>query len=132
MLSPTSSKTSNSTTNNSEKASSSRQIAYGSFNDATSSSAICDMDNNDDGDGSKAAKQIGISSSRSDSSNRMEHLGQHRQYARDMILGVNDGIISTFLLVAGVSGSGLTTEDIFFTAVAGALAGAVSMSAGGE
>jgi vacuolar iron transporter family protein len=61
---------------------------------------------------------------------RMEHLGQHRQYARDMILGVNDGIISTFLLVAGVSGSGLTTTDIFLTAVAGALAGAVSMSAG--
>lgn len=47
-----------------------------------------------------------------------------------MILGVNDGIISTFLLVAGVSGSGLTTTDIFLTAAAGALAGAVSMSAG--
>jgi VIT1/CCC1 family predicted Fe2+/Mn2+ transporter len=62
--------------------------------------------------------------------NRMEHLGQNRQYARDMILGVNDGIISTFLLVAGVSGSGLSTDDILFTAVAGAVAGAVSMSAG--
>ena len=60
----------------------------------------------------------------------MEHLGKHRQYWRDMILGVNDGLISTFLLVAGVSGSGLNPTDILLTAIAGALAGAVSMSAG--
>jgi VIT1/CCC1 family predicted Fe2+/Mn2+ transporter len=61
---------------------------------------------------------------------RTEHLGKHRQYWRDMILGVNDGLVSTFLLVAGVSGSGLTTADILLTSIAGALAGAVSMSAG--
>ena len=60
----------------------------------------------------------------------MDHLGAHRSYWRDIILGVNDGLISTFLLVAGVSGSGLTTTDILLTAIAGALAGAVSMSAG--
>jgi len=123
----TTTKTTNSTASNNDNDNdndkvNSRQIAYGSFNNdcnngATSSSAICDDDDNDD---------ARINSG----SNRMEHLGQHRQYARDMILGVNDGIISTFLLVAGVSGSGLTTDDIFFTAVAGALAGAVSMSAG--
>ena len=59
-----------------------------------------------------------------------DHLGNHRQYWRDMILGVNDGLISTFLLVAGVSGSGLKPTDILLTAIAGALAGAVSMSAG--
>jgi VIT1/CCC1 family predicted Fe2+/Mn2+ transporter len=47
-----------------------------------------------------------------------------------MILGVNDGLISTFLLVAGVSGSGLTSTDILLTSIAGAVAGAVSMSAG--
>ena len=61
---------------------------------------------------------------------RTEHLGKHRQYWRDIILGVNDGLISTFLLVAGVSGSGLSSTDILLTAIAGALAGAVSMSAG--
>jgi VIT1/CCC1 family predicted Fe2+/Mn2+ transporter len=61
---------------------------------------------------------------------RTEHLGKHRQYWRDMILGVNDGLISTFLLVAGVSGSGLSSSDILLTAIAGSLAGAVSMSAG--
>mmetsp|Transcript_123424 Transcript_123424/g.356817 ORF Transcript_123424/g.356817 Transcript_123424/m.356817 type:complete len:282 (+) Transcript_123424:80-925(+) len=60
----------------------------------------------------------------------IDHLGKHRQYWRDMILGVNDGLISTFLLVSGVVGSGLSSTDILLTAIAGALAGAVSMSAG--
>ena len=43
---------------------------------------------------------------------------------------VNDGLVSTFLLVAGVAGGGLATTDILLTAIAGALAGAVSMCAG--
>ena len=43
---------------------------------------------------------------------------------------VNDGLVSTFLLVAGVAGGGLSTTDILLTAIAGALAGAVSMCAG--
>lgn len=59
-----------------------------------------------------------------------EHLGKHRQYWRDMILGVNDGLVSTFLLVAGVAGAGLSTTDVLLTALAGALAGAVSMASG--
>jgi len=58
---------------------------------------------------------------------RKEHLGANRQYWRDMILGVNDGLISTFLLVAGVGGGGLSSRDILLTGIAGALAGAVSM-----
>mmetsp|Transcript_12751 Transcript_12751/g.37076 ORF Transcript_12751/g.37076 Transcript_12751/m.37076 type:complete len:243 (-) Transcript_12751:378-1106(-) len=53
-----------------------------------------------------------------------------RQYWRDIILGVNDGLISTFLLVVGVVGSGLSSTDVLLTVVAGALAGAISMSAG--
>jgi VIT1/CCC1 family predicted Fe2+/Mn2+ transporter len=61
---------------------------------------------------------------------KLQHLGDNRQYWRDMILGVNDGIISTFLLVAGVAGGGLTSRDILLTSVSGALAGAVSMCAG--
>ena len=59
-----------------------------------------------------------------------EHLGKHRNYWRDIILGVNDGIISTFLLVAGVTGGGMLVEDVLLTAVAGSIAGAVSMCAG--
>ncbi len=58
------------------------------------------------------------------------HVGQSRQYIRDIILGVNDGLVSTFLLVAGVVGGGLATGQVLLTAVAGAVAGAVSMAAG--
>lgn len=47
-----------------------------------------------------------------------------------MILGVNDGLVSTFLLVAGVAGGGMSSNDILLTSIAGALAGAVSMCAG--
>lgn len=61
---------------------------------------------------------------------KVPHLGSHRQYWRDIILGVNDGLVSTFLLVAGVCGGGLTSTDILLTALAGSLAGAVSMAAG--
>jgi vacuolar iron transporter family protein len=59
-----------------------------------------------------------------------EHLGGSRQYWRDIILGVNDGLVSTFLLVAGVAGGGMSTSEISIIAIAGAVAGAVSMCAG--
>ena len=58
------------------------------------------------------------------------HVGESRQYWRDIILGVNDGLVSMFLLVAGVVGGGLTTEQIVLTVVAGAVAGSISMGAG--
>lgn len=58
------------------------------------------------------------------------HIGETRQYWRDIILGVNDGLVSIFLLVVGVVGGGLETDQVLLTAVAGAIAGAVSMAAG--
>ena len=58
------------------------------------------------------------------------HLGDSRQYWRDIILGVNDGLVSIFLLVAGVVGGGLSSSDVLLTAIAGAVAGAISMAAG--
>lgn len=58
------------------------------------------------------------------------HIGDSRQYVRDIILGVNDGLVSTFLLVAGVVGGGLTSRQVLLTAIAAAVAGAVSMAAG--
>lgn len=58
------------------------------------------------------------------------HIGESRQYWRDIILGVNDGLVSIFLLVVGVVGGGLNTKQVLLTAVAGAIAGAVSMAAG--
>jgi VIT1/CCC1 family predicted Fe2+/Mn2+ transporter len=66
----------------------------------------------------------------SDSHEYEPHIGASRQYMRDIILGVNDGLISTFLLVSGVVGGGLDATDVLLTAIAGAVAGAVSMSIG--
>ena len=58
------------------------------------------------------------------------HIGETRQYWRDIILGVNDGLVSIFLLVVGVVAGGLDRDQVLLTAVAGAIAGAVSMAAG--
>lgn len=58
------------------------------------------------------------------------HIGDSRQYMRDVILGVNDGLVSTFLLVSAVVGGGLDATQVLLTAVAGALAGMISMSIG--
>ena len=58
------------------------------------------------------------------------HLGESRQYLRDIVLGVNDGLVSTFLLVAGVVGGGMTATQVLLTGIAGAVAGMVSMGAG--
>ena len=58
------------------------------------------------------------------------HVGTSRQYWRDIILGVNDGLVSMILLVAVVVGGGLTTDQVLLTAIGGAIAGAISMAAG--
>lgn len=58
------------------------------------------------------------------------HIGETRQYWRDIILGVNDGLVSIFLLVLGVASGGLERSQIVLTAIAGAVAGAISMAAG--
>jgi VIT1/CCC1 family predicted Fe2+/Mn2+ transporter len=58
------------------------------------------------------------------------HIGDTRQYWRDIILGVNDGLVSMLLLVAGVVGGGLDADQVLLTGIAGAIAGAVSMAAG--
>jgi len=59
-----------------------------------------------------------------------EHVGATRQYIRDIVLGVNDGLVSIFLLVAGVVGAGFTSRQVLIAAVSASIAGAVSMAAG--
>jgi predicted membrane protein (TIGR00267 family) len=59
-----------------------------------------------------------------------EHLGPRSQYLRDIILGVNDGLVSMFLLVVGVVGGGVSSKVVLLAALSGAFAGAVSMAAG--
>jgi len=43
---------------------------------------------------------------------------------------ISTGLVSTFLLVAGVTGASLSNTNILLTAVAGTIAGAISMAAG--
>jgi vacuolar iron transporter family protein len=58
------------------------------------------------------------------------HVGPSRQYVRDIILGVNDGLVSVFLLVAGVVGGGLAAREVLLAGLAASAAGAISMAAG--
>jgi VIT1/CCC1 family predicted Fe2+/Mn2+ transporter len=57
-------------------------------------------------------------------------VGPTRQYLRDIILGVNDGLVSIFLLVVGVVGGGLPARDVLLAALAASVAGAISMASG--
>lgn len=58
------------------------------------------------------------------------HNGENRQYMRDIILGVNDGLVSMFLLVFGMAGGNANAHSILLAAITGAIAGAISMAAG--
>ena len=62
------------------------------------------------------------------------HLERHRSdrigWLRASVLGANDGIVSTASLVVGVAASGAGHGSLLTTAVAGLVAGAMSMAAG--
>jgi VIT1/CCC1 family predicted Fe2+/Mn2+ transporter len=58
------------------------------------------------------------------------HNGENRQYMRDIILGINDGLVSMFLLVFGMAGGGSDSFHILLAAITGAVAGAISMALG--
>ena len=62
------------------------------------------------------------------------HLELHRSdrigWLRASVLGANDGLISTASLVVGVAAAGAAPGAIIVSAVAGLLAGAMSMAAG--
>lgn len=59
-----------------------------------------------------------------------QHQGEGSQYLRDFILGVNDGIISTFLVLVGLVAGGATVKTALLTAISTAVAGAISMGLG--
>src|SRR4029078_1587258 len=65
----------------------------------------------------------------------MPHFEGHRTerigWLRAAVLGANDGIVSTASLVVGVAAANAASSDILVAAVAGLVAGAMSM-AGGE
>lgn len=49
---------------------------------------------------------------------------------RQLVFGMNDGIVSIFALLAGVAGGGLDVQAIIITLLAATIAGALSMAAG--
>jgi len=55
------------------------------------------------------------------------HVGE---FTRDLIFGLNDGLVSNFSLIAGVSGAGAPRTVVVLAGVAGLLAGAFSMATG--
>ena len=65
---------------------------------------------------------------------RSLHIERHRTerigWLRAAVLGANDGIVSTASLVVGVAAANAASSDILVAAVAGLVAGAMSMAAG--
>ena len=53
-----------------------------------------------------------------------------RHYIRDLIYGANDGIITTFAVVAGVTGGALSARAVMIVGVANLLADGLSMGVG--
>ena len=49
---------------------------------------------------------------------------------RQIVFGMNDGIVSVFALLAGVAGARLNSTEILITLLAATIAGALSMAAG--
>ena len=65
---------------------------------------------------------------------RKRHFEQHYSerigWLRAAVLGANDGIVSTASLVVGVAAANATRTDLLIAAIAGLVAGAMSMAAG--
>jgi VIT1/CCC1 family predicted Fe2+/Mn2+ transporter len=51
-------------------------------------------------------------------------------WLRAAVLGANDGLISTSSIVVGVAAAGMAAHDVLLSALAGMVAGALSMAAG--
>jgi VIT1/CCC1 family predicted Fe2+/Mn2+ transporter len=58
------------------------------------------------------------------------HRSQHISWLRALVLGANDGIVSTASLILGVAAAHTSFDNILLTGVAGLVAGAMSMAAG--
>ena len=66
-------------------------------------------------------------------SNHVEPIGLlqvARHYVRELIYGANDGIITTFAVVAGVAGGGLPLKVVLIIGAANLLADGLSMAVG--
>src|SRR5688572_33273197 len=53
-----------------------------------------------------------------------------QHYIREIVYGANDGVITTFAVVAGVSGGGLSARVVLICGVANLIADGLSMAVG--
>jgi len=56
------------------------------------------------------------------------HVGEY--FVRDIVFGMNDGLLSTFSLIAGLFGTNISSNAVTLAGTAGAIAGTISMAAG--
>jgi VIT1/CCC1 family predicted Fe2+/Mn2+ transporter len=61
---------------------------------------------------------------------RERHRGEHIGWLRAVVLGANDGVVSTASLVLGVSAAHGSRDNVLVAGIAGLVAGAMSMAAG--
>lgn len=59
-----------------------------------------------------------------------EHRAHRIGWIRAVVLGANDGIVSTASLIVGIAASGIASEHLFLVGLAALVAGAMSMAAG--
>ncbi|MFB1034802.1 MAG: VIT1/CCC1 transporter family protein, partial [Sinobacterium sp.] len=59
-----------------------------------------------------------------------EHKSERISWIRAVVLGANDGIVSTASLIIAVAASQAAGDNIFTVGMAGLVAGAMSMAAG--
>ena len=71
-----------------------------------------------------------ISAARMTGRHRERHRTERIGWLRAAVLGANDGIVSTGSLVVGVAAANAPHSDVVIAAVAGLVAGAMSMAAG--
>jgi len=80
-----------------------------------------------------AAAQLRGSGEASEGAEAGAQRGRHSyvgEFLRDLIFGLNDGVVSNFSLIAGVAGAGPSHGVVLLAGAAGLIAGAASMSAG--
>jgi vacuolar iron transporter family protein len=58
------------------------------------------------------------------------HFGHRVGWLRAAVLGANDGVVSVASQIVGVAASGASREALLLTAIAGLIAGTMSMAAG--
>jgi vacuolar iron transporter family protein len=78
----------------------------------------------------RMTREHGLPPVRTSGSHEREEHSALRNYVRDLVLGLNDGVVSVFAIVAGLAGAGQASPTIALAGIAALVAGALSMGIG--